>query len=232
MKLITLNIRHGGGKRVPQILGYLQSQNPDVIVLTEFRENSNASALRAGLVESGFLFFAGASTVAKENSVCIISRQPFVPRTYAELGAEDRHRLISAHFDGVAVYGVYFPQNKAKASLFQFLTAGSHHPTEEAFYIVGDVNTGLHFQDEARASFYCTQEFKALIESGLVDSWRSRNPKTKEFSWYSNHGNGFRIDHVFSSRKADANIQSVYYDHTPREEGITDHSALVVESVS
>lgn len=232
MKLITLNIRHGGGKRVPLILEYLQAQDADVIVLTEFRENSNAIALRARLSESGFWFFAGASTAAKENSVCVFSRQPFVPRTYAELGAQDRHRLISAHFDGVAVYGVYFSQNKAKASLFQFLAAGGHRPTETDFYIIGDVNTGLHFRDEERATFYCTEEFEELIESGVIDSWRSRNPETKEFSWYSNHGNGFRIDHVFSSRDADAKIQSVYYDQTPREEGVTDHSALVVENVS
>ena len=29
-----------------------------------------------------------------------------------------RHRLISTHFDGMAVYGVYFSQNKAKVGLF------------------------------------------------------------------------------------------------------------------
>ena len=56
MKLITLNIRHGGGKRVPRILEYLRTLNADVIVLTEFRENANAIALRAGLWESGFGF--------------------------------------------------------------------------------------------------------------------------------------------------------------------------------
>jgi exodeoxyribonuclease-3 len=232
MKLITLNIRHGGGKRVPRILEYLRALNADVIVLTEFRENSNAIALRAGLGESGFRFFAGASVAAKINSVCVFSQQPFVPRTYAELSTHDRHRLISAHFDDAAVYGVYFSQNNAKASLFKYLAAGGHRPTETDFYIIGDVNTGLHFQDEEQATFYCTEEFEALIESGVIDSWRSRNPEAKEFSWYSNQGNGFRVDHVFSSRDADVKIQSVYYDHTPREEGVTDHSALVVENVS
>jgi len=40
MKIVTLNIRHGGGTRVPVILEYLDSQNGDVIVLTEFRENA------------------------------------------------------------------------------------------------------------------------------------------------------------------------------------------------
>ena len=193
MKFVTLNIQHGGGKRIPAILDYLQSQNADAIVLTEFREDSNAGALRSALAANGYRHFAGASVAPKENTVCIFSRQPFIPRTYPELPANDRHRLISAHFNGVAVYGVYFSQNKAKAGLFEFLAEGRHRPTEAAYFIVGDFNTGLHFQDEEGATFYCTTEFKALSESGVVDSWRNRNPDTREFSWYSNHGNGFRI---------------------------------------
>lgn len=201
-------------------------------MLTKFRENSNAEALRTGLAASGFRHFAGASTTPKENTVCIFSRQPFVPRTYPDLPVQDRHRLISAHFYCAAVYAVYFSQNKAKADLFEFLTAGSHQPTEAAYFIVGDFNTGLHFQDEEGATFYCTEEFNALAKSGVVDSWRNCNQGVKEFSWYSNHGNGFRIDHVFSSPEADTMIQRVYYDHAPRALKFTDHSALVVENVS
>ena len=61
MKIVTLNIRHGGGTRVPVILEYLDSQNGDVIVLTEFRENANATASRSGLLAQGLAHFAAAS---------------------------------------------------------------------------------------------------------------------------------------------------------------------------
>lgn len=232
MKLVTLNIRHGGGKRIPAILDYLRSQSADLIVLTEFRSNSNAGALRSGLAAQGFHHFSEASVVPKENSVCVFSRLPFVSRTYPELPAQDRHRLISAHFDGVAVYGVYFPQNEAKAGLFKFLAQGGHRPTEPAYFIVGDFNTGLHFRDEEGATFYCAAEFVGLSECGLVDSWRNRHPDTREFSWYSTHGNGFRIDQVFSSPEAEVLIERVYYDHRPRQTKATDHSALVLETAS
>lgn len=231
MNLVTLNIQHGGGKRIHRILEYLQSLDADVIVLTEFRENSNAQVLRCGLATAGYLHFAAASVEPKKNTVCIFSRRPFVPRTYTELPPQERHRLISAHFNGVAVYGVYFPQNKAKAGLFEFFVKGQHRPTEAAYFIVGDFNTGLHFLDEEGATFYCTAEFSALLDSGLVDSWRNRNPHKRKFSWYSNHGNGFRIDHVFSSAAADALIEQIYYDDRPRKAGATDHSALLVKYV-
>ena len=116
MKVISLNIQHGGGKRVREILGYLLPQNADVIVLTEFRENENASVLRSALAVNGFAHFAAASIAPKENSVCIFSRLPFVPRTYPELTTSDRHRVVSAHFKEMAVFGVYFSQKEAKAT--------------------------------------------------------------------------------------------------------------------
>ena len=57
MKIVTLNIRYGGGTRVPVILEYLDSQNGDVIVLTEFRENANATVIRSGLLAQGLAHF-------------------------------------------------------------------------------------------------------------------------------------------------------------------------------
>jgi hypothetical protein len=38
--LFTLNIRHGGGSRIDRITGLIESLGPDVVVLTEFRENA------------------------------------------------------------------------------------------------------------------------------------------------------------------------------------------------
>ena len=229
MKIVTLNIRHGGGRRIPGILDYLRSLDADALVLTEFRENSNAPALRTGLAEAGLVHFAGASVDSAENSVCIISRLPFAPRTYPKLETVDRHRLLTALFDDLAIHGVYFSQNRAKAGLLRFLASREHELTEDRQIIIGDFNTGLHHMDEAGATFHCTGEFMALSTSGLVDSWRSRNPDVREHSWFSSYGNGFRIDHVFATTSADASIQAITYDHVPRETGITDHSAMVVE---
>jgi len=70
--------------------------------------------------------------------------------------------------------------------LFDYLISGKHNPTESAYFVVGDFNTGLHFQDELGSTFYCTKDFKELDKSGFIDSWRHRNPGTQEFSWYSN----------------------------------------------
>ena len=42
MKIVTWNIRHGGGKRVKDIVGMIGSYSEvDVFIITEFRNNNN-----------------------------------------------------------------------------------------------------------------------------------------------------------------------------------------------
>ena len=100
---------------------------------------------------------------------------------------------------------------------------------KEQSLLLGDFNTGRHFLDERAKTFYCAEYFDRLENLGWVDAWRSRNEGTKEFSWFSNAGNGFRIDHAFVSSDLNKRIQSVTYDHSVREAGLSDHSALVVD---
>ena len=229
MKIVSLNIRHGGGSRIASLIEYLGNSGADVAVVTEFRENSNAQALREALRKSGFEFFSAATTKDRENSVCIFSRVPYVAKTYPELTEKNLHRVISAHFSELAVYGVYFPQQEAKAPVFDFFLTGAHSRQVEPHLIIGDYNTGLHYIDETGATFHCADKLHAMTAVGYIDCWRSRHPDRKEFTWYSNAGNGFRIDHVFANTIADHRILDVRYDHSPRELSYTDHSALVVE---
>lgn len=229
MKIITLNIQHGGGKRLHGILGFLESQDADTIVLTEFRENANARVLRAELKDMAFCHFASASKAPKNNSVRIFSKHLFQLEQRSALTPEDHHRFISARFEGHDIQGVYFAQKEQKRSLFHFLQSLARQHDSHPRFVVGDFNTGLPFQDETGSTFSCVDEFGALARSGLVDPWRTRHPKASELSWYSNAGSGFCIDHVFANNKGNELVSRVYYDHTPRREHISDHSALVVE---
>ena len=95
--------------------------------------------------------------------------------------------------------------------------------------VIGDFNTGNFYEDEKNATFSCTREFNELKVNGLIDSWRSRNKDIKEFSWYSHAGNGFRIDHIFSTPIINDRIKDIYYSHNEREQKISDHSAMIVE---
>ncbi|HYX05984.1 MAG TPA: hypothetical protein VE912_04550, partial [Bacteroidales bacterium] len=92
--------------------------------------------------------------------------------------------------------------------------------------IIGDFNTGKHYIDEKGKTFYCSEYFDKFNEASLIDSWRSRKHNEKEYSWYSNVGNGFRIDHAFSTPNLDRLITNVHYSYVERENGLSDHLTI------
>ena len=65
---------------------------------------------------------------------------------------------------------------------------------------------------------------------GWVDAWRTLHPDDREYTWYSRpRNNGFRLDHAFLSPELAPSLQSARHVHSTRAEGVTDHSAIVVD---
>jgi len=230
MKIMTFNIRHGGGTRVHAIIKSVTLHNPDVLILTEYRENKNADAFRKCLANSGYLYLVSGTCNPIVNSVLIASRIPFVPCLFDDFKEPEKTRsLVGARFDGINIIGGYFPGQDRKYPVFEYLLNDGMEFLSDTGLIIGDFNTGKHYLDEKGASFYGTEYFDQLEEVGLIDSWRTRNPDKREYSWYSNHGNGFRLDHVFSTSACDSKISQIYYSHSEREEKVSDHSAMIVD---
>jgi len=92
-----------------------------------------------------------------------------------------------------------------------------------------DFNTGKHRVDEDGATFFSADCIDALEGAGWVDPWRSRNLLAREFTWFSHAGNGFRLDHACASPALAPCVSSAWHDQTPREAGVSDHAALVVD---
>jgi len=123
-------------------------------------------------------------------------------------------------------------KNKEKARIFDAICALDPSVLDEQSLLIGDFNTGRHFLDEQKKTFHCAEYFDRLQDIGWIDSWRSRNEKTREFSWFRNAGNGFRLDHAFASSELNVRIESVGYNHIVRETGLSDHSAMIVDVAS
>jgi hypothetical protein len=201
-----------------------RSSGADVAVISEFREcerrgHENDACMRAGI-------FA-AATQLPERTVYAFSKAPFVVGLIQNL-ALICTVLFLRNFRSND-YGVYFPQQKAKAGVFDFFLNGVPSVHAGPQLVVGDFNTGLHRVDEMGATFHCADKMQAMTSGGYIDCWRSRNPDARAFTWYSSARNGFRIDHAFANAAVDSRIRKIAYDHTPREAACTDHSALVVE---
>lgn len=228
MRIVTWNIRHGGGRRAPQILQHLEALLPDIAVVTEFRPGNTGSAIQAGLQKHGLLHQSVATTRLQQNSVLVAARRPFHVRPPVGIPAGYEHRSVTAVFDELIVCGLYFPNMKAKAPLFDWLLGRTELLGGRAL-LVGDFNTGLHYEDEAGTTLLCAKHFAGLLGQGWVDIWRTRNPQGREFSWVSTANNGFRLDHVLVSPDLAGAVRAVAYSHELRVRGVSDHSAMFVD---
>jgi len=224
--ITTWNIRHGGGSRLLQITTVLDGySSSDVLVITEYRPNKNGKAIRALLEEKGYGHQFTTVTEEKQNGVLVASRLEFEAKTDERL-AEHSHRVAIAQYEGFTLYCCYFPQQKEKQKVFDYLI--EECANSDRYVITGDINTGLHFIDEKGKSFYCAEALYEL-DQVMPDVYRHLHGERKEYSWFSNAGNGFRIDHFMVSPALLEGVQSCKYDHEPRESKASDHSAMSLE---
>ena len=69
MKVIALNIRHGGGNRIKSIVPILVQSKADIIVLTEFRFHNNSNIVRNLLKKEGYAHTTYSSKDPKTNYI-------------------------------------------------------------------------------------------------------------------------------------------------------------------
>lgn len=233
MKILSWNILHGGGSRVVDIIATIETHNPDIVCLQEFRHGKSKSILCAGLANAGLIHMHMPETPnASTNSVAIFSKHPISTTDHYQ-NAKGAVRCIEARLQNseLRVITVSFPHKKEQIPLFELLLDLEESYRSTPAVILGDFNCGIPFEDSETKTFYATHMFQQLLRQGWVDSWRSRNPAAREFSWYSTQkGNGFRYDHALVSESFNETVRSVYYDHAARDQGVSDHSLLLVDA--
>lgn len=233
MTLIALNVRNGGGSRVAAICQFLEGHQPDVIVLTEWRDNPSGREFIAWMESKG-LHHAALNDGSTPNGVCVAARFTF--KSISMTPSNSAGVLMLVRFQDWTLLASYFPQRKAKGRFFSACKEIAAAHAETPFVILGDLNTGNQLADKSSngAPYLCAEGFEALrSEAGLVDLWRRSNgPDACEWTWLSNQKNGFRIDHAFGNEPFVRLLQpACVYDHRSREEKTSDHSALIVTAI-
>jgi len=229
VKVLSWNIKQGGGSRIPGILQTIQEQDPDLIVLTEFVRNGSGDEIVRSLRDRFPFSSFGTESGDRRYSVAILSRIPFEGEILTELG-ENSHRVIRARFTDpdLTLYGMYFPQREKKYPLFEFVAERTLEETGDLIFL-GDFNTGKHLIDEEGQTFFCAEWMDELERIGLKDAFRDKNGDRREYTWFNHRsGSGFRIDHAFF-RFNRIELRECSYDPIPREMGYSDHSVMIVE---
>jgi len=227
-RILTLNILHGGGPRVERLLMEIEREDPDTLVLTEFRHGPTGARIMDGLRRLGLPHQVGSPTAPGVNGILVASRSPLALEVAAADPGWDRKRHLVVRLETLTLVAVYLQSGKDKLVPWEALLETASRLREQRTVLAGDFNTGKHRIDELGATFIgaaCIDRLEAL---GFVDAWRSRHPHGREFTWYSSKGNGFRLDAVFVSPPLADAIAEAGHLHHFRQDKHTDHAALLV----
>lgn len=238
MRLVSWNIMAGGGGRCAALVDTLLRYDADVLVLQETLPARGPDLCHA-LKRAGYRYGASAPRGPGDRGQCVLARRPIrrrrgalpphasiCPRGWLELD------VAGAGFQLAAVYG---PAAGPDIPAF-WNAAAAWLPcrTSRPYLMLGDYNAGASHVDAEGYRFKAGPAFAALANIGLVDLWRREHGERREHTWFSHRpgggvGRGFRIDHAFGTPESVNRVHGCRYDHSVRERGLSDHSALVVD---
>lgn len=252
MRFLTWNIQSGGGRRISSILSELERLDPDFVTLTEVTF-TNLELLRDHLSRRGFSQIETTCFEGRKNSLLVAAKVPFKvidepvdhdPERWLSIEITDLDlKVLSVHIPGSTdnKFGQdgYGLSGKRRKELFwdQVIRYAQRHKGERVV-ILGDFNTGLP-EDAQGAPFELSDRIRVLKLEKYVDTWRSLNPRKKEYTWYSKRKdkatgasedfNGFRLDYIFVSDGLRGCVGSAEHDHSVRMRAVSDHAAVVAD---
>lgn len=250
MKLAAWNV-NSLKVRLPQLLDFLSTRQPDVVCLQETKLEDHAFPC-ADIEAAGYqVAFCGQKTY---NGVALLSKT-----TLADVQAgipdfvDEQKRVIAASVGDVRVVCIYVPngqsvesdkyQYKLKwlAALNEWLRkelARNHRLAVLGDYNIAPEDRDVHDPELWRGQILCSEPERAafgkLLALGLTDSFRLFEQPEKSFSWWDYRAAGFRrnlglrIDHILLSEPLAAQCTASTIDRDMRKlERPSDHAPVI-----
>lgn len=253
MKIATWNV-NSINVRMPQLLGWLDRVQPDVLCVQETKCVDESFPLE-DLENAGYRAeFTGQKSY---NGVAIVSKFPVedVQKNFLDDDDDSPKRMIAATVNGVRIVNTYIPNGtELWTDKFTFkldwLQRLRRYLDDQCsmtgdVLLCGDFNVAmddadvwspplfegkLHFSKPERAAMFNVKQW------GLVDLYRKLNGDVQEFSWWDyragawqkNHG--LRIDHLWASSSLAEKCTSCVIDKSPRQfEKPSDHAPVTAD---
>ncbi len=249
MKLASWNV-NSLNVRLPHVLDWLRSQQPDALCLQELKLEDAKFPL-AAIEDAGYhAVFDGQKTY---NGVAILSRARPEDVSKGMPGfADEQKRVIAATVNGLRVICIYVPNGQSLESdkyqyKLRWLEALAGYMKQQiADYgevaLLGDYNIApedrdVHDPKAWEGQVLCSAPERAALQKlmalGLKDSFRLFEQPDKSYSWWDYRMNGFRrnlglrIDHILLTEPVAARCESAAIDLEPRKlERPSDHAPV------
>ncbi len=245
-RIVSWNIRAGGGKRIEGILSQLMAWQPQVIGLSEFRGTPASQWLAEQLAAAGFehqISHVNSEFPAK-NALLLASRYPLKAIRKARMPSlHERWILAQIESQPSLTLGLMHIPNYTHPKL-KYPFMDSINRLIKAWnlgpgLVIGDSNCGKRGIDEAPESkvfFKREDQWMHDIEGhGWFDCFRHLHGARREYSWFSHRNNGFRLDQAFCSPDVTDALCKVEYVwgvdplKPNRRDSLSDHAAMIVD---
>jgi exodeoxyribonuclease-3 len=239
--------------RLPHVLAWCSSAQPDIVALQETKLPDER--FPAGeLLDAGYQsLFSGQKTY---NGVAILSREAGRDMVTDVTGLDDpQRRILAATYGDIRVIDLYVVNGSEVGSekfaykmhwldkVTEFISAELEQ--HQNLVVLGDFNIApddrdVHDPESWHEKILCsTQERDALrrmMELGLSDTFRLFDQPEKTWSWWDyrmaafRRNMGLRIDLVLASRMLAERCTAAYIDREPRtQERPSDHTPVIAE---
>lgn len=252
MKIATWNV-NSLKVRLPQVLDWLSQHDPDILVLQEIKQPTEAfpgdefAAAGYASYANGQKTYNGVAVVSKHEPKDVVTDFP---------GFDDpQRRILASTIAGTRVVNLYVPNGQAVgsdkydyklewlAALKEFLI--DQHRQYENIIVLGDFNIApadedVYDPEKWGDAVLCSPleraALKEILDTGLTDVFRNFDQEEKTFSWWDYRAAGFRrnaglrIDLILASASLSDNCVASYVDKAPRGlERPSDHAPVVAE---
>lgn len=252
MKIATWNV-NSLKVRLPHVLEWLGANQPDVLVLQEIKQITDAFPGEE-LAAAGYQSIASGQKTY--NGVAVISRSAALDPVLEFPGFDDpQRRVLAATIDGVRVVNLYIPNGSEVGSekyayklawlsaLRDFLK--DELTRHEKLVVLGDFNIApadedVHNPESWGEGILCSPAergaLRELLGLGLSDVFRKFEQPEKTFSWWDYRAAGFRrnaglrIDLILTTDVMTQACTRSYVDKEPRTwDRPSDHAPVVAE---
>jgi exodeoxyribonuclease III len=243
LSLLTLNIGNPSVARARRQLAWLIRRDEQVLVLTETKASAGCRLLAEEFAAAGYAVHYPQPGPG-EYGTMIVSTVPAKPDDgfgdrVGYLPSRAAAVILPAPAGALRVIGLYVPARDATVGkterkrtwLAACDAALAATIGELPAIVLGDLNV-LEPGHWPRYPFFAPFEYDfygTLVGTHrLTDAFRHLHPDEAEYSWVGRVGDGYRYDHAFCCQSLSGYITACDYVHQPRDDKLSDHSALTM----
>lgn len=229
MRILEWNIRWGGGERMSQVLSAIETHEPDIAILSEYKAGASGIALVQGLQRQGLINSVASISSRGKLGVLIASRHDLTRGEMEISSGLDSCHLLHAQTSGIDLLGVYLPWDDRKVPYWPPIHEFARTRQGADALLVGDFNTGCGPDDGEGEALRSALSLSQLTSFGFFDVWREANPGVREYSWGPSPIGSQRLDHIWASSAMRSRIPIVRFSHDERVAAVSDHSILLAD---